>query len=1655
MRSRLFSFLATGALIVISFVVVSPGASGDEPLHEVMVTRTLPAGSVKTWVDVEQPGLSPEDVIVEVTSSEVASTVTMSMTTFGVTGVVASGPGTLTVTVTAVSDVDAHFAVTTADSSGVIVDGWDEHVVLTPVPVNPPESSTSPAATTSTGTTASSTATTSPEVSTSSAAPSGSTSSSLPSSGLLTQSASSTASSSPVVSTSSTESVPPSENASSQATATAIPAIVGGAPTGGTSDSSRGAVMVVVALGLAACGILVLVKLSSSGSARTRGKKAVRTAAIGVSGLALVVSMVGLSSAPFAKADESILTEVPGSAGFSSDRRVPVVETEAGVGSRLSTNPAATVMVPGVASATAALIRVSVLDAASAVDVYATGAPVLTVGASRSASTVVLVPVNGSEIPLYASATVDVRLEVLASFDSDPSAPGAVVALPQLVSRADTSSEELAGDMVGVDPVTVGLVGQGGIPSTGVRAVFLTATLTAPAAGTLTLAGQEVPVAAGRTSVTTVVAPDELGAMDVSYSGGSGEMRVDLRGWVPEPAQGMAKSNVLGSFVPLLGTESEGVDVARHQEVSLDVPASADTQYAVAMVSAGPSTVPSLFDVGQGEPGRGRGAVVDPVLGALPQLALARVVDGSAIATVRDVAVSAEVQWVGSFLGTAVADGTPSVTITSPTASETVDLAASNGLTMTGTVSGDVSVESVILKADGDIIGSGTLTYSDEGTTWTFVGVAPAGTQTVTAVATDRAGTVSTTDVTFDVLEVQPTDVVISPDTVVLPDVTDDGIDWVASIDDNTVTLNAEPTFAPGSVLVSDSVPGAPQGFLRRVDSIDKVGDQWVVNTSVAALTDAIWHCDEDDTVDLLSAGEPTLEEEPSDADPDEVEVVDDGVSDVVLLEGDGVDVSPLDSVAATGEESDESTDTVSSITPSQQPSAEPMAAPIAMPAFQAFEPMSFGINTTRTDSIKVGVDVGFPASGKIKDVSKTNDEAKSATMSDIKASAGVMLSASAQVTISIKFALKISIEWKWLVPVPTIDDFTVKTVETTKVQHTVTLSVKGTLEKSYSKTLATITPAVLTFSIGPVPVVVTTKVNVSLDAGISLSAAIELTMGSAVQREQTYGFSYSTKGGMKNLNDQKTTYDEKPASPRDIGKTSFKADAEASVGITAALSISLYDAFGPVMTLGAKAMLDGSFEGTLDGMAGTLSASGRLGIDLGVSLSGKVEFKVPIIDKVLLSATLLSVGRTYHLWDSCWTSDSGIGKCIADTTSATPSSSPSSSTPSASPSPSTSTAPPSGENLVPDSALRTCIVDRKYVPGFANDPGWTFGEDPGEITKKDVAYLLAYMKNDRWGNVLSCPGYGISDLTGIENFSSVLQILGLAQNKVTDTSKLSSLVNLTYLDLSENQVLDVSGLSTLVNLTSLDLGGNVNEDWSHHLSDISSLSELVNLHELDLDTNNVSDVSALASLVNLEELDLADNDVSDISALASLLNLQTLYVSDNNIIDVSSLAGLVNLHYLYLDSNRITDVSALAGLGINLWMLDLSENSILDISVLAGLTNLESLNLIYNKISDVSALAGLLNLTHLYLDNNRISDVSALAGLVNLGLLDLSDNHISNVSPLVNLTNLWFLGLSNNQITDVSPLSNLTSLYELWLTDNLIDDFSPLGNLVNTTIHL
>ncbi|XP_011067131.1 PREDICTED: uncharacterized protein LOC105153781 isoform X2 [Acromyrmex echinatior] len=189
-------------------------------------------------------------------------------------------------------------------------------------------------------------------------------------------------------------------------------------------------------------------------------------------------------------------------------------------------------------------------------------------------------------------------------------------------------------------------------------------------------------------------------------------------------------------------------------------------------------------------------------------------------------------------------------------------------------------------------------------------------------------------------------------------------------------------------------------------------------------------------------------------------------------------------------------------------------------------------------------------------------------------------------------------------------------------------------------------------------------------------------------------------------------------------------------------------------------------------------------------------------------------------------------------------------------------------------------------------------------------------------------------DRRGLTTFPNVigeskLRLMSLQHNLLTkiESSNLSQLTKLVFLDLYDNQIEKVCDFDFLENLRVLLLGKN-------RIRKIEGLKQLLKLEVLDLHGNQIQQITGLENLSSLKVLNLAGNNIktvgcNDFQGLFSLkeLNLrrnklkrllgfdetpqlQKLYLSNNDIHkieDMSSLAKALQIKEITIDGNPVT----------------------------------------------------------------------------------------------------------------------------------------------------
>lgn len=149
------------------------------------------------------------------------------------------------------------------------------------------------------------------------------------------------------------------------------------------------------------------------------------------------------------------------------------------------------------------------------------------------------------------------------------------------------------------------------------------------------------------------------------------------------------------------------------------------------------------------------------------------------------------------------------------------------------------------------------------------------------------------------------------------------------------------------------------------------------------------------------------------------------------------------------------------------------------------------------------------------------------------------------------------------------------------------------------------------------------------------------------------------------------------------------------------------------------------------------------------------------------------------------------------------------------------------------------------------------------------------------------------------------LQRLNLSSNQLSagDSSlfeKLSSFVNIEYLDLSDNQLENLVPIISVYNFKNFL---NENRIGSPIFKSLKSLN---------ISRNRLQTLYSLLVYSELEKLYVSDNPLRETRSLAQLVNLKTLSIDNCGINNIDFIKKFVLLRELYLSNNSITDYSPL-----------------------------------------------------------------------------------------------------------------------------------------------
>lgn len=878
-------------------------------------------------------------------------------------------------------------------------------------------------------------------------------------------------------------------------------------------------------------------------------------------------------------------------------------------------------------------------------------------------STTVLLPVIDGAVALWAdTAPTAVRVEAVAHFGADVTSPGATLASPEPVLRADTATG-LGGDRVDNDGVWLTLIGDGidGEKTRGVHASF---DLSLRNADTVTLSdGQEFPLPAGRTVVTTVVDPDEAGGTSISLrgSGNVATLRAHTRGSVVEAGEDAVAANLTGSYVRSTATKPSSVSLsATAQGASVAVADSGDVDHALVLLSAVNATQTSAIGSDVEGTGRTRGAAVDASGGTQPQLALVPVrPDGTATFIIYRGGVKLMVTPLGGYLGEPEAfnsENPAAIEITSPHDGDHVDISTSGYFFLEGTVTpGGNAIDRVEISSPAvGLIGTAAIDYTEDGVQWSMRTLAPAdGEFEYIAEVFDRANprTARAADsvrLTVDVPDAD--DTVTSPRAVVFdPDDTEFTV-----IDDTHISFAQWPDLGPGDIIVSGPAPGSESGFLGRFSSVNFEAGRWVVETTAASLTDIIHQADVEHHDDFDDGAGITVEDVlardtlPDDALSGEVTVGTDetelsgatyevlgadGVAagdsaelrtggDVDLtLSADDYDIDPADfelqcrapgsdDMEPRGEDIDDNGEW------KRKSTAAPAPSQCASPLLRANE--SAGVSGKFSIGAKASLLVGFE-NGKPRVMNGAGLkplEFEAAQRRELTTRAAIGVTADGEAAVALRLVLDVKVKWRWKV-IPTgvtVNAFELRLDTELRASAAIKLAFELQAKLNLKLTVAEVVLPTTMLFLGVIPVAIVNKLDVRVAIGGAIEGYVALP-AVGVERKDVVGFRYTSATGMNRIkNDGGTTYVvPKFEEPREDMKIAVAGTI--AVGPEVAYRSLIYSFAGPDVAITAKAGVGLSIQSAKT--AGTYDV--ELEVFIAFGLAGDVELR-------LLRWSLLSV---------------------------------------------------------------------------------------------------------------------------------------------------------------------------------------------------------------------------------------------------------------------------------------------------------------------------------------------------------------------------------------------------------------------------------------------
>jgi len=390
----------------------------------------------------------------------------------------------------------------------------------------------------------------------------------------------------------------------------------------------------------------------------------------------------------------------------------------------------------------------------------------------------------------------------------------------------------------------------------------------------------------------------------------------------------------------------------------------------------------------------------------------------------------------------------------------------------------------------------------------------------------------------------------------------------------------------------------------------------------------------------------------------------------------------------------------------------------------------------------------------------------------------------------------------------------------------------------------------------------------------------------------------------------------------------------------------------------------------------------------------------------------------------------------------------------------------------VPDDNFEQALIDLGYDVGTLDD----------YVPTANIASIT----------VLSINSKNISDLTGIEDFTSIEQLYAFNNN-------------ITNLDISQNVALTTLNISNNNALTTLDISNNtaltILSCYGDNLSSLNTSSNPL-LTTINCSFNSISSLN-LSNNLQLESLDCNVNSIANID-VSQNVNLTNLICSSNGNLSSIDISQNTLLNHLGIRNDNFTALDVSNNLALT--SIDAHNNQITSLDISLN-TNVAFLNISNNQLTDLNVRNGNnVNFTNFYADNNvgltcinvddvawstanwtnidpqtsfgdgcvpnatYIPDDNFEQALINLGYdsgtldnyvptanievitnLDISNYYIVDLTGIKYFTALQVLNCQNNQI-EILDLSFNTALTEVNCSNNLIQtlDFSQSTSLIN-----